>query len=900
LAKLLSPGVDFEPLDTESAWFQALTEVCARKSREVALAVRPTNGVHYYGRRGRDYEYQAEIPHHIELAGVLDKEIHRIAGDRRATLDREPLPLRAAEVPGGGKAPKNGLGVLKTTEEDLKDFTVAEGFEVNLFASTEEFPDMINPLQIAFDAKGRLWVATFSDYPVPVPGAIPNDKILILEDTDGDGAADKQTVFADGLLLPDGFEFLGDGVVVSVPTKLIHLRDTDGDDRADVEIELMRGFDDYDSHHGGFLSIAPNGLLTICEGVFHRAQIETPYGVLHAQDATMLEFNPRTMKLESHRQTASPNPWKISYTNWGEGYHFYGGGQNTDIDYYSVWTPSGNRLTYKDNMFKHGKGCTLAVVSSEHFPDEWQGNTVSGHLLGRNTVVYTPLGIEGGRYTQSGEPVVLMSSSNQTFRPVDMVFGLDGALYVSDFYYPIIGHAQHSVRDENRDYTHGRVWRVTNQAKPLVRAPKIDGASTEELFDLLAHPQARVRELVRNELSLHPAEEVMGLAEQVLKRESGETEASASLLAEMIWLFQRMGHEDMALVERLADSEFEKARVAAVRASRYWLRDKAEAALAFLGEALQDESDRVKIVALGAISYLTQYLSDIATLLDDVSAEKGSPVASALENAKRYADPPLQPVVPIFEVSEGAIVTQWTATSDGAAIWIRSKADKELTLRSKGNPFVNVDVNNLPVIRASGDTFTTEFQLPIHLKKGVNEIRYVLTMSGKKKFGAPDLYIMDREGGKPRGVQYPKNGEISQQWEAEYQKKYATVGENHIYLKAVPGKMVFNEPEITVPAGKSMKFIFENPDEIAHNFVLVAPGKGDVIGALADQLAASPEGIKREYVPDSTDVLFATPLLEGETTVELALTTPSEPGSYPFLCTFPGHWRIMRGVMIVE
>lgn len=902
LAEKLSPETDLGKIEDDSAWFEALRSTVARKSSEVITAYRPTNGVHYYGRRGRDYEYDTEIPHHMELANLLDREIHRLASDPDADLSLDPLPQKAAEVPGGFRPPENGLGELKTTDQDLSDFIIADGFSVNLFASSEDFPELINPLQIAFDKRGRLWVATFSYYPIPVPGVEPDDKILIFEDTDGDGVADKRTVFADGLLLPDGFEFVEDGVVVSVPTKLLFMRDTDGDDKADVIEEMMRGFDDYDSHHGGFLSITPNGLISICEGVFHRAQVETPYGVEHVRDSTVLELNPRTRKLVPLQQPAPPNPWKVSHTNWGEGFQMFGGGQNTDMDYYSIWTPSGNRLGKNlGGMFKHGKGCTLAVVSSENFPDEWQGGVVSGHLLGRNTVVYTPLSIQQGRYLKDGDPEVLMNSSNQSFRPVDMVFGLDGALYVSDFYYPIIGHAQHSVRDENRDYSHGRIWRVVNRSKPLTKVPDIEGASTNELLQLLRHPQVRVRELVRNELGLKPRGEVLKLAADRVRGEAGETEESANQLAEIVWLYQRIGHEDMELLAKLANSEFEKARVAAIRALRYWGADHSDEARALLEKAMTDDSSRVRIVALGVITYLTQFDCDLTELMTELRPDDKTPLAAALEFAKLYDATPLEPVVPIFDIGGGLEVITWQE-SDGARVtWAFSESEREVLIGSRGSSLVNVDVNNLPVFRSEGGHPATGLQASIRLHKGHNEIRHFFPDNQKEnRSGSLKVYLFDTRGRVPRGVRLPKNSRELNKWGKDYEAKFAPVGDDHIYLKAVPGKMVFNVNSLTVPAGRKIKFTFENSDEIVHNFVLVKPGAGEQVGALADQMAVSPDGLSKQYVPESAKVLFSTPLVEADSSVTLSFKTPSEPGTYPYLCTFPGHWRIMRGEMIVE
>src|SRR5690606_15253403 len=129
--------------------------------------------------------------------------------------------------------------------EALSRFTLPEGFSIHLFASEADFPELANPVQLTFDNRGRLWVAVMPSYPHYRPGDTrPDDKLLILEDTDADGRADRRTVFADGLHLPIGFALQPDGsVIVSQQPKLIRLRDTDGDDRADTSEILLTGFD---------------------------------------------------------------------------------------------------------------------------------------------------------------------------------------------------------------------------------------------------------------------------------------------------------------------------------------------------------------------------------------------------------------------------------------------------------------------------------------------------------------------------------------------------------------------------------------------------------------------------------------------------------------------------------
>src|SRR5207302_1096993 len=164
-------------------------------------------------------------------------------------------------------------------EQAIKQMTVAKGMKVNLFASEKEFPDVINPVQMAFDPKGRLWVATWPTYPHWKPTEPMNDKLLILEDTDGDGKADKCTVFADGLHCPTGFEFWNGGVLLAQAPGLVFLKDTNGDDKADVRVRLLEGLDSADTHHtANSFTLDPGGALYFQEGTFHHTQVETPYG----------------------------------------------------------------------------------------------------------------------------------------------------------------------------------------------------------------------------------------------------------------------------------------------------------------------------------------------------------------------------------------------------------------------------------------------------------------------------------------------------------------------------------------------------------------------------------------------------------------------------------------------
>jgi hypothetical protein len=289
-------------------------------------------------------------------------------------------------------------------------------------------------------------------------------------------------------------------VIVSAQPRLLVLNDTDGDGRADTRIELLRGIDVTDSHHGGMVTSDPLGHLLFSDGVFHRSQFETPFGVVRGIDATTYRLNPATGRITSEWQSMTPNPWKVSFDRYGNIFQRYGGGHVLDA-LPLTWTPLGVYHPYGNaTVLNYAKGSALSVISSPNFPDALQQGIASASLLGSYIVSVSAVKADAGPIVATDRLDVL-SSKNSTFRPVDVEFGFDGALYVSDFSSLIIGHAQHAMRDPQWNHVRGRIWRVVHTGKPLVSEwPKIAGASATALLPLLLHPQNIVRHHARIQL----------------------------------------------------------------------------------------------------------------------------------------------------------------------------------------------------------------------------------------------------------------------------------------------------------------------------------------------------------------------------------------------------------------
>ncbi|MDP6448391.1 MAG: azurin, partial [Pirellulaceae bacterium] len=144
-------------------------------------------------------------------------------------------------------------------------------------------------------------------------------KLIILEDTDGNGRADKTSVFADDLHIPLSFEFGNGGVYVSEEPHLTFLKDTDGDGRADTHEKLLTGFGCEDSHHALHdFAWTPDGDLIFREGIFHHSQVETPYGPVRQRDSGWFRFEPRSHRLTSFGTHMSTNPWGVTFDDWGQ------------------------------------------------------------------------------------------------------------------------------------------------------------------------------------------------------------------------------------------------------------------------------------------------------------------------------------------------------------------------------------------------------------------------------------------------------------------------------------------------------------------------------------------------------------------------------------------------------
>ncbi len=482
---------------------------------------------------------------------------------------------------------------------ELASFQVADGFDVHLFASEKD--GVVKPIQIRFDTRGRLWVIGSTVYPQIKPGETPNDKVLILEDAQMRGRCDKVTVFADGLTIPTGLELGDGGAYVGQGTELLFLRDTRGGDHADERRVVLRGFGTGDAHQmiNSFL-FGPGGELWFSQGLHVRSRIETPWGIARLDQAGIWRFFPRRGKLEGFygSEHEPQNPWGFVFTDWGEPIVLAGNNSS------AIYPVPGLTTNHRDDapalIWKGGGGRKVSggdIVGTTQFPDSWQGALIVGGYI--NNAVWTLKVRDDGAGFQLEDLPPLIKSTSRSFRPVDVKFGPDGALYLCDWYNPIIGHYQASFRHPDRDKGHGRIWRVTAKGRPETKPPKIAGASIPELLEDLRSPDRWTRRFAKRALADLPGVQVIS----ALDGWSARTDLSDHDLMEGLGVYA--SHEIVAarFLERLTRAREPGARAYAAAIAGIWA-GRLPDALGLLRPLAVDENPRVRLQAVVACAQI--------------------------------------------------------------------------------------------------------------------------------------------------------------------------------------------------------------------------------------------------------------------------------------------------------
>ncbi len=620
----LVPATAAPPVGDEAS-MQSLRRLVLEKNLLWFNRYRATDGYNVYGgRAGLSYTdgltsggpdesdgitnfevLQRELTVLDALADNIDRRIWALA--RADEVDPvEPVPVPAL-IPVPTNRPGSGPGgahEFLAGEQAIARMTLPDGLGIKLYASEETFPDLVNPVQMAWDTAGRLWVAVWPTYPHWAPGQPMNDALLVFEDTDGDGRADRRSVFADDLHNPTGFEFWNGGVFVANCPDILFLKDTDGDGRADVRERVLGALSSADTHHSAnSFVLGPDGALYFQEGIFHQSQVESIYGPVRNRDGCVWRYEPRTRRVERHIAYGFLNPHGHVFDRWGQDFVTDGTG---NVNYYGlpfsgrVEHPAKHRGYFPFFQQRSRPAAATEILSSSLFPEANRGNYLIANVIGFQGIFQYAVRDDGSGFS-ADEVTPLVHSTDPRFRPADIEVGPDGAVYFLDWHNPLIGHMQHHLRDPSRDRTHGRIYRIA----PDDRAPQpprpIAGRPIPELLTLLREPDDRVRYRARIELSARPRRDVVAAVALAARLDSTAT-ADEHYLLELLWLLQQHDAVDRELLVRVLESPDFRARAAATRVVR-GMRRRLEAPLDLLAPMLDDEHPRVRLEAVVALSF---------------------------------------------------------------------------------------------------------------------------------------------------------------------------------------------------------------------------------------------------------------------------------------------------------
>ncbi len=744
-------------------------------------------------------------------------------------------------------------------EESKKLIQVPAGFEIELFAAE---PDVINPIAMNWDEKGRLWLIETVDYPNTVrsdPG-IGDDRIKICEDTDGDGKADKFTIFAEDLNIPTSFVFSNGGIIVSQAPYFLFLQDTDGDDRADVKETFMEGWGIFDTHAGP--SNLQNGIDNQIYGVVGYSGFEgNIFGTDHKFAQGIYRFSPHKEQFEFLTNTSN-NTWGLGISE--DNSIFASTANNTHSVYLGI---PDNLLAGVAGMEANGSkkidghyamspitpnvrqvdvfgGFTAAAghhfYTARAYPENYWNQVAFICEPTGNLVHIAKIEADGAGYREV-DGGNLMASSDEWVSPVEAKVGPDGMVWVADWYNFIIQHnptprvdrggydAENGAGNAHvnplRDRSKGRIWRIVPRDAETTTDKALDPENSLQLIDALSHDNMYWRMTAQRLLVERGEKDVLNDLYALVKAHSTD----------------RMGNNPGALhalwtISGLTDiSSNSQAREVVIGSLNHPAPAVRRAAIQILPKSA--DSDRAMIQA-------------------GVLADKDPKVVlnALIYTAQRDNSQILGKK--LYEISKNVSVVEDE--------WLSKALYAAASHHSAG--FISSFMKEHPSYEA----------LP-HQELGESQDGEIAP-NLVERFVANYLDKTDLTG---------------------LTEEASAVAAQVLVIRTIPNEMKYSVTEIEVEAGKPVQLVFQNNDFMQHNLVITQKGEKDAVGKAADQMATDPNGLDKDYVPDLEEVLYYIPIVDPDKSFTLEFTAPEEPGNYPYICTFPGHWRIMQGNMKV-
>lgn len=888
-------------------------------------------------------------------------------------------------------------------EEAIERMIVPAGFRVELFAAE---PQIVNPITMTWDERGRLWVVESIEYPYPGefwPDGGGKDRIVILEDSDGDGRADKETEFAGGLNIPTALTFADGGVIVQQAPETLFLKDTDGDDRADVRKVLFEGWSQRDTHAGP--SNTFYGLDNWIWGVLGYSGFEgTVGGEAHKFAMGVYRFKKDGSKLEFMRRTNN-NTWGLGFSEAGDAFASTANGNPSSYvpfarRYYDLVDDLDDSLTESlaesarmiplTNLFRqvdwvgaYTAGAGHALYTARTYPQEYWNRIAfvtesTGGLVGEFV-----LEDDGSSYRAS-HPRNLIASDDEWFSPVAAEVGPDGNVWIADWYNYVIQHNAESDRQRPtpgnayanplRDREHGRIYRIVPENATSGEHVSLEGASPEKLVETLRHDNLLWRKHAQRLLVDGGATDVAADLVALVNDRSVDAVGLNVGAIHALWTLHGLGQLDgqnqQALAAAVSALEHPSA---GVRQNAVQVLPKNEAAVVALLNAglLQEENLRVRREAILALAEMPpsaaageaiyavlrqsenvddRWIREAATIAASVHAdgflESADQAATIRDTDAGRTDSENLLTNASFETLEDGTPAGWEshrwngdvelllaagkgrdggnalsarAAEGGNARWSSPELGIKKNTRYQIGGWVRTEnVESEPGRGAIIQLDGLQERAATTARTGTGDWVYVETVASNPEdaegrltlfFGGTgeawfdDVFVKEM-GRDPKttlpGIVDLVRDQHSGTGTGGERDAVAADVDRVLEIKTVPDEMRFDRSTLRAKAGETVRLEFENTDHMEHNVLIILPGTLQSVGQLADQMIASPTGRQMNYVPDSPDVIVSSTIVEPYETFSLTFTVPEEPGEYNFVCTIPGHWRVMQGTFIVE
>jgi uncharacterized protein len=906
-----------------------------------------------------------------------------------------------------------------TPQESMKYIQTPADFKVDLFASE---PDIVKPISFSFDERGRLWVIEAIDYPNTVLNGAPgDDRIKICEDTNGDGRADKFTIFADHLNVPTSLTFANGGVVVTATPNILFLKDTDGDGKADVRQVLSTGWGIADTH------AQPSNLQY---GPDNRVWGVVGYSGFNGQ------MNGKTMRFTQGVYRFKPDGSDFEFvtgsTNntWGLGFSetfdVFGSTANNDPSFY---------VAIPNRYFNDTEGLPPAIMGARASGPGYQ-SAAAFYAVHPTTPYIRQVDVQGGYTAAAGhhlytarafpkeywnriafiaEPTAhlvgqgilenqgagfvtrdgwnLVSGAEEWVAPVHAEVGPDGAVWVADWYNFIAQHNPtppgysngkgNAYESTLRDHARGRIYRISYRNAPPAKRWVLSKTDPVGLVAALSADNMFWRITAQRLLVERGQKDVVPQLLALVKNPAVDAIGINGGAMHALWTLDGLG----ALAGPASDAS--RAAIAALKhpaagvrkAAVMVLPKTAESAAAIVDAGLLRDPDlHTRLAATLAIAdmppapaigdalyaasrvpenYTDRWLSRALFIADTRHQAAFLPLYKADRTATPMTELPLSlrlgglkpdwRVPPAPELAEwgnmqvpGSWETRGLPDFDGVVwftrtfAWSGGSPDATVSFGRIGNT-AEVWANALPLTPGGGAPAPgggrggpPVYTLPAGtLKAGANVLTVRITNPRNDGgfLGLPEAMHVDAAGQSPVPLAGPWKYRVERQTNAG--SLYAKPGElsAHVALAAagagaagapaalpppvaqapdvvlrlgvVRGQMKFSLPELTAVVGQLVEVVFVNDDEMPHNFVLGTQGSMEALGLAADAMATSPAGLAASYVPEISQVLAASKLVDPGQSATIRFRAPAQTGSYPYVCTFPAHWRVMNGVLKV-